>query len=104
LSESFWDSLAATEPATSGVETAGAGDSVRSALTFFFLADLDSVGAGGFWMSEAAIFDLVGKVERKWCYALKSRLKSLFCTSDQPNFRGLLETMMELRGEQYKEH
>ena len=39
----------------SGVEPAGAGDSVRSALERFFRADLESAGAGGFWVAGAAI-------------------------------------------------
>jgi len=47
LSElSSWAS--ATEAGFSGVDAAGAGESVRSVLLFFFLADLDSAGAGGF--------------------------------------------------------
>ena len=57
LSES--SSAGATEAGRSGVEAAGAGDSVRSrAFAFFFLADLDSTGAGGFWMSEAAMSEM----------------------------------------------
>lgn len=36
-------------------EAEGAGDSVRSALAFFFLADLDSTEAGGFWTAGDAI-------------------------------------------------
>jgi hypothetical protein len=47
-------SLGATDTAFSDAAV-GAGDSVRPALTFFFLADLESAGAAGFCTADAAI-------------------------------------------------
>lgn len=54
-SDDSCESAAAADTAFSEGGAAGAGDSVRSAFAFFFLADLDSAGTGGFWTSEAAM-------------------------------------------------